>query len=173
MKVLSASDILFARARAQIEQALEDQEIVVEEGVPGSQFLPNNPDYLDQGVTAGAVGVIAGSSSGSGGSGGAGPNCDPGDDAVHGLGLGAVTLMPSGTVLTPDAETAAVDGDRRSRWKWRTRATPTRATSASTSPADGIEGSQVIDQIAARRDADGARSRCSPRPRPARPSISR
>ena len=62
MKVLSASDILYARAQDQIEQALTDNDVVVDEGVPDSQFLPDEPDYLDPAVTAAALGGVATSS---------------------------------------------------------------------------------------------------------------
>jgi len=144
MKVLSASDILFARARAQIEQELEDEEIVVEEGVPSSQFLPTEPDYLDQSVTDGAVSVIAGS-----GSGGAGPNCDPGDNASHGLGLISVTLIPSGTVLTEDADTAAVDGDQEVEVEVENQGEANEGDISVDVSGGGIEGNQVINQIAA------------------------
>ena len=44
MKVFSASDILYARAQDQIEQALIDQDVVVDNGVPDSQFLPDDPE---------------------------------------------------------------------------------------------------------------------------------
>lgn len=106
MKVLSASDILFARARSQIEQALVDQDVVVDEGVPRSQFLPEDPDYLDRGAVEAAIAGLGGSVSGGGGGGG---DCD--DDLVHGLGLGAVTLLPSGTALTEGAAITAGSGD--------------------------------------------------------------
>ena len=147
MKVLSASDILFARARAQIEQELENEEIVVEEGVPSSQFLPTEPDYLDQGVTDGAVSVIAGS--GSGGSGGSGPNCDPGDNLVHGLGLLTVTLIPSGTVLTEDADTAAVDGDQEVEVEVQNQGEANEGDISVDVAGGDISGNQVINQIAA------------------------
>ena len=52
MKVLSASDILYARAQDQIEQVLAEQEITVDEGVPESQFLPQDPNYLIPDVTS-------------------------------------------------------------------------------------------------------------------------
>ena len=114
MKVLSASDILFARARDQIEQALTDEEIVVPDGVPDSQFLPtpgegDNPDYLDPEAVASAFTGAAG--------GGSGPVSDAecqGDGETHGLGLvdGGSTLQPSGTALTDGgAVTAPPDDD--------------------------------------------------------------
>ena len=113
MKVLSASDILYARARDQIEQALTDEEIVVPDGVPDSQFLPtpgegDNPDYLDPEAVSSAFTGAA--------SGGSGPVSDAdcqGDGETHGLGLvdGGSTLQPSGTALTNGGAVTAPPGD--------------------------------------------------------------
>ncbi|MBA2523165.1 MAG: hypothetical protein H0V25_07505 [Solirubrobacterales bacterium] len=108
MKVLSASDILYARAKDQIEQALTDQEVVVSDGVPDSQFLPDNPDYLDPAVTAAAI------SSAAGGTGVTTSNADcQNDGKSHGLGLvdGTSTLQPSGTTLTNGVAVTAPAGD--------------------------------------------------------------
>ena len=76
MKVLSASDILFARARDQIEQALLDQEVAVEE-VPESQFLPNakDGDFLDPNVVKAAFAGVASGGSGDALTGAAGADC--------------------------------------------------------------------------------------------------
>ena len=113
MKVLSASDILFARARDQSEQALTDEEIVVPDGVPESQFLPtpgdgDNPDYLDPEAVDSAFTGAAG--------GGSGPVSDAdcqGDGEIHGLGLvdGETILQPSGTPLTDGGAVTAQQGD--------------------------------------------------------------
>ena len=113
MKVLSASDILYARARDQIEQALTDEEIVVPDGVPDSQFLPtpgegDNPDYLDPEAVSSAFTGAA--------SGGSGPVSDAdcqGDGETHGLGLvdGGSTLQPSNTALTDGGAVTAPPGD--------------------------------------------------------------
>lgn len=101
MKVFLASDVLFARAHAQIEAELVAQEIVVDEGVPESQFLPdgkNDPDYLDlaivQSALAGAGAV----------SGGGAENCGDDDGRVHGLELTSTTV--GGVVLQPGASNA-------------------------------------------------------------------
>ena len=100
MKVLSASDILYARARDQIEQALEDAEIVIPDGVPESQFIPDPgkgvPDYLDPDRRRGRLhqcrGRLLRSTS----------NADcQGDGETHGLGLVGSTLQPSGTRAGP------------------------------------------------------------------------
>ena len=114
IRVLSAGDILFARARDQIEQALTDEEIVIPDGVPESQFLPtpgenNEPDYLDPAAVDSAF-------TGAAGSGGSGPVSDSqcqGDGETHGLGLvdGESTLQPSGTALTDGGAVTAGQGD--------------------------------------------------------------
>ena len=106
MKVFLASDILFARAATQIEAALIEQEVVVDEGVPESQFLPdgkNDPDYLDLATVQSA---IAGSGAVSGGG---AENCGDDDGTVHGLELTSTTL--GGVVLQPGAaNTVPADG---------------------------------------------------------------
>ena len=105
MKVLVASDVLFARARFEIDQALTKEEIVVDGGVPESEFVPTSgkdPNYLDPAVIGGLLSGAGGTSTGGGDS----ANCDPGDDLTHGLGLVSTTAQPSGTVLQPGATTA-------------------------------------------------------------------
>lgn len=99
MEVLVASDVLFRRARFEIEQALQQEEIVVEGGVPESEFVPtgNAPNYLDPEVVGGLLAGAGASSS----AGGDSANCDPGDDLTHGLALVSTTAQPSGTVLEP------------------------------------------------------------------------
>jgi hypothetical protein len=103
MRVLLASDVLYGRARAQIEQELTDQEIVVEEGVPESEFLPtgnNDPNWLDQADVDSALAAI-----GSGGGGSNLANCED-DGQTHGLGLVSTTANPSGVVLQPGTPTS-------------------------------------------------------------------
>lgn len=106
MRVLLASDVLFSRAQFEIEQALAAQEIVVDEGVPDSQFLPDTPNWLDVSTVEDALaGAGAGSSSLA--------NCD--EDKVtgtHGLALSSTTAQPEGVVLQPDgvANTVTADG---------------------------------------------------------------
>lgn len=100
MEVLVASDVLFRRARFEIEQALENEEIVVDDGVPESEFVPTGndaPNYLDPEVIGGLLAGAGGGSS----TGGDSANCDPGDDLTHGLALVSTTAQPSGTVLEP------------------------------------------------------------------------
>jgi CARDB len=110
MKVFVASDVLFARARRQIEEALSNEEIVVDGGVPESVFLPtgkNDPDYLNADEVAV---LLSGASTGTGTGGGSASNCDPGDGLTHGLGLVSTTAQPSGVVLQPGAS-ASVPAD--------------------------------------------------------------
>jgi hypothetical protein len=104
MKVLSASDILFARANDQITQELEDQGITVDEGVPQSRFLPKNPNYLDPNELASALGgaEIGGTAS---------DTACKDDGKTHGLGLVSSTLMPSGTALVAGGSVTAPAGD--------------------------------------------------------------
>jgi hypothetical protein len=98
MRTFVASDVLYARAVAQIQAVLQDQEIVVPEGEPiATQFLPAEPNWLDPEVVTDSLGGISGNGA-----------ATPG---VHGLGLGAVTLLPTGAALDDGATvTAAADG---------------------------------------------------------------
>jgi hypothetical protein len=108
MKVLSASDILYARAKDQIEQGLIDQTVTVADGVPDSQFLPDD-SYLDPSVVSSAFAAAVGSG-GSGIAGASGANCDSGDNKVHGTQLVSTTMLPSGVALDP-ATTVTATGD--------------------------------------------------------------
>lgn len=143
MRVLSASDILYARAKDQIEQALTDQEVVVDEGVPDSQFLPDNPDYLDQSVSAAAI---------SGATGGTASNADcEGDGKIHGLGLvdGATTLQPSGTALVSGGSVTAPPDDDSIDVSVQNQGDVEEGGIDVTVSGDGIDGSEAIDTIAA------------------------
>jgi hypothetical protein len=104
MKVLSASDILFARANDQIEQGLADQGVTVADGVPESQFLPDKPNYLIPDELNAALGSanVGGSVSDA--------SCKD-DGQTHGLGLVSTTLMPSGTALVDGGTVTAPSGD--------------------------------------------------------------
>lgn len=104
MSVFSASDVIYSKAQSEIESALQNEEIVVDGGVPNSVFLPsgnNQPNWLDESTVQGA---LAGAGGGGSGGGGAGPDCDPGDDLVHGLGLVSTTAQPSGVALQAGAQ---------------------------------------------------------------------
>lgn len=144
MKVFSASDILFARAQDQIEQVLIDQNVVVDNGVPSSQFLPDTPDYLDPAVTAAALGGVS-----------TGATTDAAckdTSQSHGLGLIGTTLMPSGTALTDGAATTAPAGDNSVDVTVQNQGTatdPETGVNVDISSDTGISGSGTIDTIAA------------------------
>jgi hypothetical protein len=99
MRSFVASDVLYARAVAVINATLTEEEIVVPEEEPiATQFLPNEPNWLDPDQVTDALGGVAG----------AGGAATPG---VHGLGLGAVTLLPTDASITDGGTaTAAADG---------------------------------------------------------------
>lgn len=102
MQAFLASDVLYSQARSAIQEGLDDREIVVDGGVPTSEFLPlgkNDPDYLNQDEVASLISGAAGGSSVP--TGGDSADCDPGDTLTHGLGLVSTTAQPSGTVLQP------------------------------------------------------------------------
>jgi hypothetical protein len=96
MRHFLASDVLYERARAEIQRVLEEEEITTEE-VPESVFLPEPVDrWLDSTEIGG---ILAGVS---------GEEVTPG---IHGVALAQTTLDPGDTVLTPDApNTVTVDG---------------------------------------------------------------
>jgi CARDB len=148
MKVFSASDILYARAQDQIEQALVDNDVTVDEGVPDSQFLPDDPNYLDPAVTADALGGVALSSGG----GSANDASCKNDGETHGLGLvdGSTLLQPSGTALTNGGTVAAVSGDNEIEVSVQNQGTADESNvKVDVSSDSGISESGTIDQIAA------------------------
>lgn len=140
MKVLSASDILFARARDQIEQALADEEIVVDEGVPESQFLPANPNYLEPSVTEGAItgASVEGTTADD-------TECK-GDGETHGMGLVGSTLLPSGTALVDGGSVTAPDTDDTLSVDVQNQGT-TEETDVEVSVSGDVSGSETIDSI--------------------------
>lgn len=145
MKVLSASDILYARAKDQIEQALQEQQITIDEGVPDSQFLPTDPNYLDPAVTADAVsgaGVSTGSTSDA--------SCQD-DGQTHGLGLvdGGSTLQPSGTALVAGGSVTASPDDDSIDVQVQNQGTADESGIDVTVSGDGVDGKDTIDSIAA------------------------
>jgi CARDB len=96
MKVLLASDVLYARAQMKIVAELEDQDISAE--VPDSQFLPDPVErWLDPLQVGQALGQVQG-----------GGEVAPG---LHGLGLLQTLIQPGDVVLDPDAPaTISADG---------------------------------------------------------------
>jgi hypothetical protein len=85
MRMFLASDVLYERGRTQIVATLQAEEI--DATVPESQFLPNDPDYLDSTVVeAGLTGVSGGGNV----------------SGVHGMGL--ISVSVGGVALTQGAE---------------------------------------------------------------------
>ena len=147
MKVLSASDILYARAQDQIEQALVDNEVTVDEGVPDSQFLPDDPNYLDPAVTADALGGVSTGSSST-----VSDTACKNDGETHGLGLvdGSTLLQPSGTALVNGGTATAVSGDNEIEVAVQNQGTADESDINVDVTADnGINESGTIDEIAA------------------------
>lgn len=141
MKVLSASDILYARARDQIEQGLVDQGVTVEDGVPESRFLPNDPNYLDPNVTESA---LSGASVGGGG-GASDAECQ-GDGETHGMGLVGSTLLPSGTALVAGGSATAPQGDDMIAVDVQNQGT-VEETDVEVTVSGDVSGSETIDSI--------------------------
>ena len=152
MRVLSASDILYARGKDQIEQALTDHEVVVDEGVPDSQFLPDSPDYLNQSVTSAAISGATGATGGIGAA--SGVDCE-GDGKIHGLGLvdGATTLQPSITALVSGGSVTAPPDDDSIDVSVQNQGEVEEGSIDVTVSGDGIDGSETIDTIAANETA--------------------
>ena len=102
MKTFLASDVLYGKAQEQIEAELTDQEIAYDpEAEPiSTQFLPDEPNWLDPNEVADALGGSASSDE----------EAAPG---LHGLGLveGGVILQPTGAAIADAVPvTAAADG---------------------------------------------------------------
>lgn len=146
IRVLSASDILYARARDQIEQALADEDVVVDGGVPESKFLPDDPNYLIPMVTADAV-------SGAGIGGGTTSNAQCENDGLsHGVALvdGGTTLQPSGTALSGGGSVAAPGGDDSIQLSVQNQGEADESNVKVTVSGDGgVSGSGTIDSLAA------------------------
>jgi hypothetical protein len=99
MRTFSASDVLSEKAEGQITATLEEEGVEASDENISAQFLPNDPNWLDADEVASALGVVSG-----GGDGEAAPG-------VHGLGLGTVTLLPTGASIEAGVPvTAAADG---------------------------------------------------------------
>ena len=148
IKVLSASDILYARAKDQIEQGLTDQGVTVDGGVPDGQFLPDNPNYL---IPSEISGAISGAGGGSG-AGGSASNADcEGDGQSHGLGLvdGQTTLQPSGTALVAGGSVTASADDDSIDVSVQNQGDADESNIDVTVSGNGIDGSDTIDSIAA------------------------
>ena len=88
MRVLLASDVLYRRAREEIERVLREQEISGE--VPQSVFLSDPTNWLDQLGVGTALARLAGMIGAAG-------------QGVHGTEIGRVLIRPGGTELNPDS----------------------------------------------------------------------
>jgi hypothetical protein len=93
MQFFVASDVLYRRAQAQINQVLAEEEI--SEAAPESEFLPGI-DWLDDATIADSLGQITGQEEVSGG--------------IHGLGLLEVVAQP-GEVPLDEGAPATVSGE--------------------------------------------------------------
>jgi hypothetical protein len=100
MQDFVASDVLYRRARAEIENVSAD-ECPKCNDVPESQFLPDI-SWLDDATVAEALGQVSGQTQATSG--------------IHGLGLvtGGVTLQPGDVTLTPDTTVTASASDAES-----------------------------------------------------------
>lgn len=97
MRTLLASDVLYEKGLDQLGAVLAEEDLSELE-VPASQFLPDEPNWLDTDVVIDALSGVSGAT------GAASPG-------VHGLGLGTVTLLPTGAALSDGvAVTAAAEG---------------------------------------------------------------
>ncbi|MEZ5061079.1 MAG: CARDB domain-containing protein [Solirubrobacterales bacterium] len=145
MKVLSASDILYARAQDQIEDELANQGITIDEGVPSSRFLPEDPNYLDPAVTKAAV---SGAGVGTGGTSNA--DCEN-DGQTHGVGLvdGGATLQPSGTALIAGGSVTASADDDSIDVQVQNQGEADESGVEVKVSGDGVSGQDTIDSIAA------------------------
>jgi hypothetical protein len=101
MQYFVASDVLYRRARAEIEDVSAD-ECPKCNDVPESQFLPDIT-WLDESTVAEALGQVSGQTT-------------KATAGVHGLGLvtGGVTLKPGDVTLTPDGTVTATASDSES-----------------------------------------------------------
>ena len=150
MEAFLGSDVLYARGQSEIEQALIDEEIVIDGGVPDSKFLPTgnkDPDYLDADTVAGLI-SSAGTGTGSTTSGGDSANCDPGDGLTHGLGLVSTTVLPGGTVLQPGATASVPAADAEFEVAVANQGEAPESDIKVTLSGD-LSGTQTIDTIAA------------------------
>ena len=107
MKVFSASDILYARAQDQIEQALIDQDVVVDNGVPDSQFLPTIPTIS----TRRSPPMRSAASRPTAAAPATQPARTTGSATASGWSTASPCCMPSGTALTNGGTFTAAEGD--------------------------------------------------------------
>ena len=96
MRAFLASDVLYARAEAEIERIVGEQEIEVdnpEDPLPPSQFLPDPPEqYIDTTQLAGLLATVAADTGAAGG-------------GTHGTEISSTVLKPGNIGLSPDTLT--------------------------------------------------------------------
>ena len=95
MRAFLASDVLYARAEAEIERIVAEQEIEVDnpdDAIPSSQFLPEPPEqFIDVAQLSGLLATVAADTGAA----------DPG----AGTELSSTVLLPGNVALSPDTLT--------------------------------------------------------------------
>ena len=135
MQYFVASDVLYRRAKQEIDTVLADQGIRGE--APGSEFLPEI-DWLDASTVTEALAPITGDTKAAGG-------------GVHGLGLvvGGTVLQPGDITLTEGTPvTASSDGDLSLEVQVENQGDSTESDILVTAEADGSDaGEATIDTV--------------------------
>lgn len=113
MRAFLASDVLYARAEAEIERIVAEQEIEVddpEDPLPPSQFLPDPPEqYIDANQLAGLLAAVA-FDTGAAGTGTHGTEVSSTVLKPGNIGLSADTLTEVTLPSTPTLEVAVLNG---------------------------------------------------------------
>jgi len=136
MRTFLASDVLYGKAQEQIEEELTAQEIAYDpETEPiATQFLPAEPNWLDPNEVASALG----------GSASADEEATPG---LHGLGLDAATLLPSGAALETDVPVTATAADAELELTVTNQGESDEDTTATYEIDGGSSGEEPIEGI--------------------------
>lgn len=134
MDAFFASDVLYSRGRTEATGVLAEQQISAE--IPESQFLPDEPNYLDEAVVADAFNVAAGGSS-----------APPG--AVRGLGLGAVSINDVPLVPGADTTVTVTEGRPELTVEVQNQGEAEESDVAVSFTLGGTTGSENISTIAA------------------------
>lgn len=143
MRVLLASDVLYSRARSDIEAVIAEQEVAVGEDVPKSEFLPtgkNAPNYLELSEVQAAISGAGGTTSGDAG---------PADDGLrHGLGLASVVALPAGVPLQTGAPTTVSPDGLELEVQVQNQGEASESGVEVSVDGGGISGSATIKSIA-------------------------
>lgn len=101
MRAFVASDVLYARAEAEIERIVAEQEVELDnpgDPLPPSQFLPDPPEqFIDSNQLAGLLAVVALDTGAAGG-------------GTYGTEISSTELRPGNVTLSPDALTTLSAG---------------------------------------------------------------